>query len=67
MNNFSQLNEVKWGVNLKKPTKNRGFTLIELIIAFEVEFDIEIPENDAEKLLTLKDIYDYIKKRIDIA
>lgn len=40
---------------------------VELIIAFEVEFDIEIPENDAEKLLTLKDIYDYIKKRIDIA
>ena len=30
---------------------------VELIIAFEVEFDIEIPEEEAESLLTLNDIY----------
>lgn len=40
---------------------------VELIIAFEVEFDIEITEKDAERLLTLKDIYDYIKKSLEIA
>lgn len=40
---------------------------VELIIAFEVEFDIEITEKDAERLLTLKDIYDYIGKSLEIA
>ena len=38
--------------------------IVELIIAFEVEFDIEIPEKDAEKLNSLKDIYTYIENII---
>lgn len=37
---------------------------VELVIAFEVEFDMEIPENDTEKLYKLKDIYSYIESRI---
>lgn len=37
---------------------------VELVIAFEVEFDIEISEEDAEKLNSLKDIYNYIEARI---
>ena len=36
---------------------------VELIIAFEVEFDIEIPEEEAESLFTLNDIYNYIQKK----
>ncbi|MCL2155529.1 MAG: acyl carrier protein [Leptospirales bacterium] len=35
--------------------------IVELIIAFEVEFGIEIPESDAEKLHSIKDIYTYIE------
>ena len=38
---------------------------VELVIAFEVEFDIEISEEDAEKLYSLKDIYSYIETRIN--
>ena len=38
--------------------------IVELIIAFEVEFDIEIPEKDAENLRSLKDIYAYIENAI---
>ncbi|MCL1864847.1 MAG: acyl carrier protein [Spirochaetes bacterium] len=38
--------------------------IVELIIAFEVEFDIEIPEQDAEKLHSLKDICTYIENAI---
>jgi len=38
--------------------------VVELIIAFEVEFNIEIPETDAEKLLSLKDICAYIENTI---
>lgn len=37
---------------------------VELIIAFEVEFDIEIPEEEAEKLFMLNDIFNYIEKKI---
>ncbi len=36
---------------------------VELVIAFEVEFDIEIPEEEAEKLLSLKDIYSYVESK----
>jgi len=37
---------------------------VELVIAFEVEFDIEIPEEEAEKLYRLGDIYSYIESRV---
>jgi len=37
---------------------------VELVIAFEVEFDIEISEEDTEKLYSLKDIYSYIESKI---
>ena len=38
--------------------------IVELIISFEVEFGIEIPETDAEKLHSLKDICTYIENTI---
>ena len=34
---------------------------VELIMAFEEEFDIEIPDEDAQKIKTVKDIMDYIE------
>ena len=37
---------------------------VELIMAMEEEFDISIPDEDAEKIATLKDAIDYIKKAI---
>lgn len=36
--------------------------LVELIMALEEEFDIEIPDEDAEKLLTVCDAVEYIKE-----
>lgn len=35
--------------------------IVELIMAFEEEFDLEIPDEDAEKIATVKDAIDYIK------
>ena len=35
--------------------------IVELIMALEEEFDIEIPDNDAEKVVTVGDVVDYIK------
>ncbi len=35
--------------------------LVELIMVLEEEFGKEIPDEDAEKILTVKDAMDYIK------
>jgi acyl carrier protein len=35
--------------------------IVELIMAFEEEFDLEIPDEDAEKIKTVQDVIDYIK------
>jgi acyl carrier protein len=35
---------------------------VELIMAMEEEFDISIPDEDAEKIGTVQDALDYIKK-----
>jgi acyl carrier protein len=36
---------------------------VELVMAFEEEFSIEIPDEDAEKILTVQNVIDYIKER----
>ncbi|MEG1009096.1 MAG: acyl carrier protein [Clostridia bacterium] len=36
--------------------------LVELIMALEEEFDLEIPEADAEKIIVVGDVVDYITK-----
>lgn len=38
---------------------------VELIMAFEEEFGINIPEEDAEKIVTIGDAINYIEKNID--
>jgi acyl carrier protein len=35
---------------------------VELIMAMEEEFDVSIPDEDAEKIITVKDAIDYIEK-----
>ncbi|MFY9752694.1 MAG: acyl carrier protein [Candidatus Acidiferrales bacterium] len=35
---------------------------VELVMAFEEAFGIEIPDEDAEKIATVKDAVDYIEK-----
>ena len=35
--------------------------IVELIMALEEEFDIEIPDSDAEKIVTVNDVVEYIK------
>lgn len=34
---------------------------VELVMKFEEDFDIEIPDEDAEKIQTVQDAIDYIK------
>ncbi|UCF77748.1 MAG: acyl carrier protein [Candidatus Eiseniibacteriota bacterium] len=37
---------------------------VELVMALEEEFDIEIPDEDAEKLRTVQDALNYLKKHV---
>ena len=38
--------------------------IVELIMALEEEFDLEIPDADAEKVVTVNDVVEYIKDNI---
>ncbi len=38
---------------------------VELVMAFEEEFDIEVPDEDAEKLETVNDVTNYLKERLN--
>ncbi len=37
---------------------------VEMVMAFEEEFSIEIPDEDAEKILAVKDAISYIEKKL---
>ena len=59
------------GVDESKITENSSFVddlgadsldIVELIMAFEEEFDIEIPDEDAEKMKTIGDAVKYLSK-----
>ena len=38
--------------------------IVELVMAFEEAFEIEIPDEDAEKITTVKDAIDYIQSHV---
>jgi acyl carrier protein len=38
--------------------------VVELVMAFEEEFGIEIPDEDAEKIRTVGDVINYLKQRV---
>lgn len=59
------------GVDKDKVTMDASFVdtlgadsldIVELVMAFEEEFDIEIPDDAAEKISTVADVVDYIGK-----
>ena len=60
------------GVEDEKVTESASFIddlgadsldTVELVMAFEEEFGVEIPDDAAEKILTVKDAIDFIKER----
>lgn len=38
--------------------------LVELVLAFEEEFSIDIPDEDTEKIRSVQDAIDYIEKHV---
>ena len=60
------------GIDKSKITEDSSFIddlgldsldIVELIMAFEEEFDIEIPDKDAEKIKTVGDAIEEIRKK----
>ena len=60
------------GVDEQEVTKTASFIedlgadsldTVELVMAFEEEFDIEIPDEDAEEIATVADAIRYIKEK----
>ncbi len=40
--------------------------IVELVMAMEEEFDIEIPDDEAEKIQTIADAVRYVKERLEV-
>lgn len=40
--------------------------IVELIMEMEEEFDIEIPDNEVERILTVKDVTSYISQHVSV-
>src|SRR6266480_2904154 len=60
------------GVNPEQVTPKASFIedlgadsldIVELVMAFEEEFGVEVPDEEAEKLQTVQDVIDYIKDK----
>ncbi|MBD2388227.1 acyl carrier protein [Cylindrospermum sp. FACHB-282] len=59
--------------DVEKVVPNASFTedlgadsldIVELVMALEEEFDIEIPDEAAEKILTVQEVVDYINSNV---
>ena len=62
------------GVNAEQVTTNASFIedlgaesldTVELVMAFEEEFGVEVPDEDAEKLQSVGDVIKYIEEKAD--
>ena len=56
--------EVKDGASFIDDLGADSLDTVELVMAFEEEFDIEIPDEDAEKLNTVGDAVKYLEGKI---
>ncbi len=56
------VHRVLHGANLLGIFVADSLDTVELVMAFEEAFDIEIPDEDAEKIRTVQDAVDYIGK-----
>lgn len=52
--------EIKNEANFLDDLGADSLDIVELIMAMEEEFEMEIPDEDAEKILTVQDTIDYV-------
>lgn len=75
---FEKIKEViseQFGVNKESITLETSFQddlnadsldLVELVMAMEDEFDLEVKDEDMENIKTVGDVFNYIEKNIDL-
>lgn len=56
-------NEVKLESRFVDDLGADSLDVVELVMALEEKFEIEIPDEEAEKIATVKDVVDYIEKK----
>ena len=54
--------QVKAEAKLTEDLGADSLDAVELVMAIEEEFDIEVPDEDAEKLATIGDIFSFVEK-----
>jgi acyl carrier protein len=54
--------EVTPGASFQEDLGADSLDVVELVMQFEEAFDIQIPDEDAEKIKTVKDAVEYIEK-----
>lgn len=60
-----ELEEIKDNSNIQDDLGADSLAVVEIVMAFEDEFDIKIPEEDTSKLLTVKDIVSYLESKVE--
>ncbi len=56
--------EVTLEASFKDDLKADSLDVVELVMELEDEFDMEIADEDAEKIATVKDVVDYINNNV---
>jgi acyl carrier protein len=54
--------DVKPEANFKEDLEADSLDVVELVMELEDEFNLEISDDDAEKILTVGDVIEYIKQ-----
>lgn len=57
------VNEVKEDAKFVEDLGADSLDVVELVMALEEKFDIEIPDDEAEKIATVKDVITYIESK----
>lgn len=58
-----EMDKIQPETQLVDDLKADSMDIVEMVMAFEEEFNISIPDEDAEKLSKVEDILNYLNKR----
>lgn len=56
--------EIGLNASFTEDLKTSSLDLVDLIMHFEEEFEIEIPDEDASKIVSVEDAVNYLRERL---
>ena len=60
-----ELEKITLDTRLMDDLKADSMDLVEMVMAFEEEFNISIPDEDAEKMVKVSDVIAYLEKKVE--